>query len=379
MVYMITTKFNGYDVPLLGFGTMRMPTIPGTDLTDYDASIELIDLAMEKGVNYFDTGFAYMDSSAESFIGYALTGRYPRESFILADKIPASYKTLKRAEEVFELQLKRCRVDYFDFYMLHCVVTEQEVKDLASSGIIDFIMKKKEVGIIKNVGFSFHGDFPTLKLLLGEYNYGWDVIQLQLNYLDWVMKDAKAQYELITSHNIKCITMESTRGGLLVNIPEEVYNPLMESTDCHLPPIKIALDFLTSLPNVLCILSGMNTVHQINQNSEILSRRSVFTIEEQDLLDNIRDFIIADLNNKCTKCNYCKSACYNNIPIPQLLEFYYDKVAHPNFICTDEIRSEYAKFTPNASNCVRCMKCFNACPQHIDVCGIMENLKLQVK
>lgn len=376
---MVTTKFNGYDVPLLGFGTMRMPTIPGTDLTDYDASIELIDLAMEKGVNYFDTGFAYMDSSAESFIGYALTNRYPRESFILTDKIPAAFKSLSRAEEVFELQLKRCQVDYFDFYLLHCVVSEQEIRDLVSSGIMDFVAKKKESGIVKNIGFSFHGDFDTLKLMLDKYNYGWDVVQLQLNYLDWVMKDAKSQYEFITEHGIKCITMESTRGGLLANIPDNIYKTFTKCADCNYPPIKIALDFLSSLPNVLCVLSGMNDIEQIDQNSKILSNRAVLTIEEQDLINSVRDFIISDLNNKCTKCNYCKSACHNNIPIPQLLEFYYDKVAHPNFICTDEIKSEYSKFNPNATKCARCMKCTKACPQHIDICGIMENLKLLIK
>ena len=322
---MMYREFQDKQLSLLGFGTMRMPVGEG-GIVDEAKTAEMVDYALENGVNYFDTAFPYHDGQSERVIGRVLSS-HDRESFYLATKYPGHQITdLSQLEDtynpklIFEEQLKRCQVEYFDFYLLHNVY-EKSVKIYTDPqwGILDYFKEQKRLGRIKHLGFSTHGSLETMKEFLDYCGEDMEFCQIQLNYLDWTLQSAKEKYDLLTEHNIPVWVMEPVRGGKLAKFDEETEAKLKafrpeESTAAW------GFRFLQALPNVKMVLSGMSNMEQMQDNVKTFPVENPLTAAETEMLlemaEGMKDSI------PCTSCRYCCAGCPQGLDIPMLLNVY---------------------------------------------------------
>ena len=365
---MIYSHFQGLQLPLLGYGTMRLPTQPDGAIDEAQLQI-LVDHALENGVTYFDTAWPYHDGNAEVAIGRALN-RHPRDSFLLATKFPGHQLSSNGyyPAPIFEAQLKKCGVEYFDFYLLHNVYEKSIDTYLDPQwGIIEYFKEQKRLGRIKHLGFSCHSQTPGLEKFLDACGDCMEFCQIQLNYLDWTLQDAKGKYELLTKRGIPVWVMEPVRGGKLANLPEEDQAKLKA-----IRPDDSAASwgfwFLQGLPNVQMILSGMSNMEQLQDNLKTFSFRDPCSEEEVKLLMEIADGMKNSV--PCTACRYCCAGCPMGLDIPRLIALYNDFRIHPsmNIGMLMELMSDDEK--PSA--CVGCGSCTNICPQNIDIPGIMK-------
>lgn len=378
LVYIRLTTFNGYTIPKLGFGTMRLPTKTNSLEIDYSKSIVLIDKAMELGINYFDLGYIYRNGSAEPFLAKALSG-YPRDSYILSDKLMTGFKELDKAKIIIENQLDRLNTNYIDFYLIHGIIDINDIIRFEKIGILNYLCKLKDDNVIRNIGFSFHGKLSDLDFLINRLDYKWDVVQIQLNYLDWFFRNSRKQYDLISNANIPIIAMESFKGGLLIDPPQPIKDKLYE-IDKTTPPIEWNYRFFNSLDNVLCILSGMNSIGQIIQNHKYINDGGITKLTDSEFkeLEQVSEIYTKNKYNTCTRCNYCLPECLKNINIPEMLDFYYNKICNTDYIISETDRVYYHNII-NADSCIRCMKCGLVCTQRIPICNIMEDIKLKME
>lgn len=347
---------------MLGFGAMRLPCLAdGT--VDYEKSEKMIDMAVAGGVNYFDTAWMYLDGQSEAFLGKALVGRYPRDTFYIATKLPAFF--IEKREEIetyFEDHFKRLKTDYIDFYLLHGL-TMQSWEMLKSFGIIDFLEKKKAEGRIRFIGFSTHELIPNIEKIVAGYN--WDFAQLQINYMDWEDLDAKTAYEIVERAGIPLVVMEPLRGGGLSK-PE---NPGIQKLAQLLPgvsPSSLGFRWVKELGNVKVVLSGMNETEQVEENIKTFSDAPPLTEAEKAALDEAAKTIRALPVVPCTACRYCAD-CPKGIDIPTMFKYYNSYTAYGD---THQLKVFYPDENPpgrRAEDCVACGKCVKVCPQHIDV------------
>jgi hypothetical protein len=350
-------------------GNMRLPTVggPGTAVDEAKAQ-EIIDLVYAKGVNYFDTAYMYHGGKSETFVGRALK-KYPRDSYYLADKMPGfMLQPGQTPAEIFEEQLRRCDTDYFDFYLCHNVNDKSvSVYNDEKLGIIPYLLAQKEAGRIKYLGFSSHGSPETLKAFLGKWDC-FQFVQIQLNYLDWTLQDAKQQYEIITDHGLPVWVMEPCRGGRLAALSPEADAVLKEAA----PEASIAswaFRYVQSLPNVGVVLSGMTQMDQALDNLATFQDYSPLSPAQQETLQRAIDLFRDQVNVPCTKCHYC-DGCPMGLDIPDLLASYNEYAIAPGPGNLREVVALPQEHQPAA--CIACGKCAKKCPQTIDIPGVMK-------
>ncbi len=356
----------------LGFGAMRLPLQNPEDKTSINQALlnELVDKFIAAGFTYFDTAYPYHDQKSEPAMKAALADRYDRSSYIFADKMPTVL--VKSGEEYpvyFKQQLERTGVGYFDYYLMHNMGKDRYAKTQAFGGF-EFAERMKAEGKIKNFGFSFHDDAEMLDRILTEHPEV-DFVQLQINYLDWnnnIIQSRKC-YETAVSHNKPVIVMEPVKGGTLANLPPEA-DDLLKNFKPGASAASYALRFAASLDNVIMVLSGMNTMEQIIENTNIFDNFEPISEAEKQLLSKVVNIIEKCTEIPCTSCGYCMEVCPKNISIPQLFGLYNNYKINGNFSRMYHDRITYNR--GKASDCLNCHRCEHNCPQHI---AIPEHLK----
>jgi predicted aldo/keto reductase-like oxidoreductase len=363
------------EISLLGFGFMRLPlTSESAKDIDYEASERMVARAIEKGVNYFDTAWVYHDRESENFAGKTLS-KYSRDKYHLATKMPVWLLESKGdLETIFTEQLKKCRVDYFDFYLLHNI--GGETYDMALEyDVYEFLRRKKEAGYIRNLGFSIH-DSPELtsKALEGRE---WDFVQIQINYIDWDTLDAKSQYETLAARGIPVVVMEPVRGGALAKLGSAAAD-ILKAANPDASQASWAMRYAASLPGVLTVLSGMTTMEQVEDNLKTLTEFKPLSDDERSTLERVASAYRASGTIPCTGCRYCAD-CPSGVDIPRVFAIYnHFKTIHASNPTMGEIvfRNTYRTLPERqrAQSCVACGVCKGHCPQGIDVPKFMKEI-----
>lgn len=353
-------KFKDIAVPLLGFGCMRLP-MNGNEV-DMQELDRMVEYAMNHGANYFDTAYMYVDSKSEIAIGKALK-RYKREDFILADKSPIYKMNVKEdVRKIFEEQLKKCQVEYFDFYMCHNI-NANTVDTYRKVEMYDELMKLKKEGKIKYLGFSFHGTPEILREVVNEHQ--WDFAQLQVNYLDWDVVKAHEQYDIVQAKGIPVTVMEPLRGGGLVNLSDKALAKLKELYP-NTTPAEFGLRWAASRDNVVTVLSGMSNLQQIKENINTFMNYSDMTEDEIKAADEIAKIIQSQGEINCTACKYCMEVCSRGINIPAIFSLYNQyKVTNNSKLFS--IYYESLADSEKADKCIKCNLCNTNCPQSLKI------------
>ncbi len=352
-------------------GAMRLPVIDGDDSRiDVKASEDMVAYAMEHGINYYDTAWGYHGGQSEIVMGNALK-KYPREKFYLATKFPGyDLSNMDKVEEIFEEQLKKCQVEYFDFYLFHNVC-EMNIDAYLNEkyGIYAYLTEQKKNGRIRHLGFSAHGSYDVIKRFLEAYGESMEFCQLQLNYLDWSFQDAKAKVELLKEYGIPVWVMEPLRGGKLASLSEENTAKLREMRPKEETPAW-AFRFLQSLPQVKVVLSGMSNMEQLKANIHTYEEDKPLSEEEMKNLLGIADSMLEKKVLPCTACHYCVSHCPQELDIPELLNLYNEHCfTEGGFIAPMALSSYPEEKKPSA--CIGCRSCEAVCPQQIKISEAM--------
>lgn len=368
---MIYKNFQNHKLSALGLGAMRLPVIGGDDSKiDETAAEKMVDYAMEHGINYYDTAWGYHGGQSELVIGRALK-RYPRESYYLATKFPGyDLSNMDKVEEIFEKQLKKCGVEYFDFYLFHNVC-EMNIDAYLDDkyGIYRYLMKQKRAGRIRHLGFSAHGSYDVMKRFLEAYGEGMEFCQIQLNYLDWNFQDAKGKLELLAEHRLPVWVMEPLRGGKLAELSEEDAELLKNLRPDESVPAW-AFRFLQSIPGVTMVLSGMSNSEQLRENIQTFEEEKPLNSKEMEKLLKIANNMVEKIALPCTACRYCVSHCPQGLDIPALLALYNEHcVTDGGFIAPMALSAIPEEKRPGA--CIGCRSCEAVCPQQIKVSEAM--------
>ena len=357
------------NVKRFGFGCMRFPT-NSDESVNYEETEKMIDYALENGVNYFDTAYVYHSGKSETVLGSVLK-KYPRESFMIANKYPGhQIADTYYPEPIFLEQLERCQVDYFDYYLLHNI-NENSISVYKNEkwGILEYFKKQKELGKIKHLGFSCHCSVELLKEFLDYCGDAMEFCQIQLNYLDWTLQDGKEKYDLLTERNIPVYIMEPLRGGKLANLPDDAkskLNALRENTTT----VEWAFRFLLNLPNVKMILSGMSEFSQVKENIEIFKKDLPLNETEVNALLEVAETLKDSV--PCTGCGYCLKDCPKELNIPFMISIY-NELKIQKSVAT-RIRIDALPEEKQSTACISCGLCAQNCPQKIDVPKELENL-----
>ncbi len=362
---MIYSDFDNKKLSLLGFGAMRLPLTSDAPDAPVDEMLtaEMVDYAISHGVNYFDTAYPYHNGESERVMGKILKN-YKREQFYLATKYPGhQISESYNPADIFEKQLTKCDVTYFDFYLLHNVY-ENSIQTYLDPkwGIIDYFIEQKKRGRIRHLGFSSHGRDDCLNEFLDKCGSQMDFCQIQLNYLDWTLQEAKEKYELLTKRNIPVWVMEPVRGGRLANLDEDSKKRLYAEHPSESIP-SWAFRFLQGLPNVHMILSGMSNMEQMQDNIKTFEERKPLTEKETEMLLEIAESMKNSI--PCTACRYCVEGCPKGLDIPMLLSTYNEILFSPNLTVKMRLDALSADKMPDA--CIKCGKCAKVCPQKIDI------------
>lgn len=361
-------------VSLLGMGCMRLPKVdPEKEDIDYEKAQEIIDYAYANGVNYFDTAYGYHGGQSELFVGQALK-KYPRESFFLASKMPIwCVKEKGDVERIFNEQLQRCQTDYFDFYLFHSQ-NAANFQKCQEFGVYEFLSQMKAEGKIRRLGFSFHDTPEVLRHICD--TYPWDFAQIQLNYLDWEMQDAKTQYQILNDREIPVIVMEPVRGGALAS-PCEAADILFREERPDKSVASWAIRFAASLPGVLTVLSGMSNMEQVRDNVDTMTRFEPLTDREREVIDEALEAYRKKDTVPCTGCRYCMD-CSFGVDIPKMFSLY-------NHYVLDRDGEDYLEAykaqpeSQRADQCQACGACMEKCPQHIRIPDQMVTIRETVE
>lgn len=372
---MIYKEFQDLKLSALGLGAMRLPVTDGNDAQiDEAAAEEMVAYAMENGINYYDTAWGYHDGNSELVMGKLLS-RYPRKDYYLATKFPGyDLSNMDKVEYIFEKQLEKCQVSYFDFYLFHnvCEMNIDAYLD-EKYGIFDYLMKQKENGRIRHLGFSAHGSLDVMKRFLDAYGEHMEFAQIQLNWLDWVFQDAKAKVELLKERQIPVWVMEPLRGGRLAALSAEEEEKLRTMRpDENIP--AWAFRFLQTLPEVKVVLSGMSNLEQLQENMKTFGTEKPLQAAEMDALLNVAADMTKKIVLPCTGCHYCVSHCPQGLAIPELLELYNEHCfTGGGFIAPMALMAVPKDKQPDA--CIGCRSCEAVCPQQIKISEAMADFQ----
>ena len=368
---MIYRDFQDVKLSALGMGAMRLPVVDGDDSKiDEAAAFAMVDEAMARGVNYYDTAWGYHNGNSELVMGKALA-RHPREKFYLATKFPGyDLSNLGKVEEIFEKQLEKCQVEYFDFYLFHnvCEMNIDAYLD-PKYGTYDYLLAQKKNGRIRHLGFSAHGDYDVMKRFLEAYGKDMEFCQIQLNYLDWDFQDAKRKVELLNQWNIPVWVMEPLRGGKLASLaPEDEAKLKALRPDEGIP--AWAFRYLQSIPSVVVTLSGMSNMEQMKENIATFETDKPLNETELETLHAIAQGMVKKIVLPCTACHYCTSHCPQGLDIPNLLSLYNEHCfTQGGFIAPMALSAIPADKQPSA--CIGCRSCEAVCPQGIKISEAM--------
>lgn len=352
----------GIRTSLLGFGCMRFPTNTDGSINE-EETLDMIDKAYQSGVTYFDTAYPYHGGKSEEVTGRALA-RYPRDSYYLATKLPIwEVKSVADAERIFQEQLKRLQKDYVDFYLMHAL-NAGSWKTIKELDLLGYCEKLRAEGKIKYLGFSFHDEYAVFEEILTAYP--WDFCQIQLNYMD---KDTQATLkgvELAKKLKIPMIIMEPIKGGSLAKLPYDGIDELFKKALPEASTSSWALRYAGSFDNVKVVLSGMSTMAQVEDNLDTFAHFEPLNETEQRIIEQVADALNKRVQNGCTGCRYCMP-CPAGVDIPHCFGIWnryhiYENVNETKWSWTHNIEAE-----KKASNCIKCGKCEQACPQHIAI------------
>ena len=370
---MLYRDFKGERLSRLGFGAMRLPCVDGDNARPDQAAVDqMVDYALEQGVNYFDTAWGYHAGQSEVVLGRSLA-RHPRDSYYLADKFPGyDLANMDKVEEIFERQLEKTGTDHFDFYLFHnvCEMNVDEYLNPAH-GIVDYLLAQRDAGRIRHLGFSAHGAIPCMERFLEAYGEHMEFCQIQLNFLDWEFQDARGKVELLTRWGLPVWVMEPVRGGKLAQITEAEAARLHELRPDE-STVAWAFRFVQGVPEVCVTLSGMSNLDQLRENVATFSEERPLGEEERAALQEVVDDLLGRGTVPCTACRYCTSHCPMGLDIPKLLELYNEAIVtggSGGFIPSMFVGTLPEDKRPSA--CVGCGSCAAVCPQQIDIPGTL--------
>lgn len=368
---MVLKQFQNIQLSALGMGMMRLPEKEGADGSiDEEKTIQMFDYAIEHGINYFDTAWGYHNGQSEIMAGKILS-RYPRESYYLADKFPGyDLSNMYKVEEIFEKQLKRCKTDYFDFYLFHNVC-EMNIEPYLDKkyGIMEYLLKQKEAGKIRHLGFSAHGNCDVMKCFLETYGKYMEFCQIQLNYVDWNFQNAREKVDLLHEYKLPVWVMEPLRGGMLASLSEEDTLRLSKLRPAENTPAW-AFRFLQTIPGVTVVLSGMSDFSQVKENISVFEEENPLSTEEFRVLTDIADTMVGKTALACTSCRYCVSHCPRELDIPSLLSLYNEHCfTKGGFIAPMALSALPGDKWP--SSCIGCQSCEAVCPQQLKISEAM--------
>jgi len=346
-----------------GFGCMRFPM--AGEQVDIAAVTEMVDYFMNAGFNYFDTARPYHGGTSEGVVKTCLTSRYPRESYVLTDKLsPTKFETEADIRPLFEDQLRQCGVEYFDFYLFHANSAARHEK-FTQTRAYDIVQELKAEGKIRHVGMSFHDSARVLDKILTD-RPEIEVVQLQLNYVDWDDPQVQSRkcYEVCRKHGKPVLVMEPVKGGTLVNLPEKTKKELK-----GISPAELAIRFAAGWPNVAMVLSGMSNLEQMRENLSFMADFKPLTYAEEQVVERVRSIYQAQNRIPCTGCRYCVDGCYGKINIPEV------------FACVNDLREgkegaaeRYRALERGADRCIGCDMCSHVCPQGLNIRYLMEQV-----
>lgn len=375
---MIYKDYKGIKLSSLGMGCMRFPTKESYGEIDIDRTKEMVAYAFEKGINYFDTAWGYHNGNSEIVMGEILKD-YPRESFYLATKFPGyDINCLKNPKEIFEEQLRKCQVEYFDFYLLHNLC-ESNIDNYLNEEfkLMEYLLEQKKNGRIRYLGFSTHGTIETMRRFLDVYGKYMEFCQIQLNYLDWKLQNAKGKVELLKEYNLPIWVMEPVRGGKLAKLDEEYEVKLKEARE-EATIVEWAFRFLQTIPEVVMTLSGMSNYDQLKENINTFESDKPLNDKELDVLFEVCDNMTSKTTLPCTGCRYCTSYCPKELAIPEMIELYNDYVySGGSFVSSMVVSTMKEEKKPSA--CIGCRACEKVCPQNIKISEMMKDFVVKLK